>query len=151
MTQANDNRTFLYRIRRKSDGLFLSCAPSDFRIFDEWGPTGTFWKKAETITKHLFNLCELKIICFNKGKAYVYDMRDGKRKRGKNQQIQDSINPFWVMYDCNVPEPQHVRMVWEWLDKYEVIATEVTVHGDHIITAEDFIGVIEDRKESGNG
>lgn len=127
---ANQNRTKIYRIRRKSDGLFLAYAP--LRTPGEcchWEPNGCFWKKKETIRKHLITLCEFWLY---EGDGYVHSS-DRIKSRMKPKH-----NPFWYLYPAGTPY-RLVKTVYEWMDKYEVVATDITVHGQNVIDSEEFM------------
>ncbi len=138
MTALNDNRTHIYRILRKRDGLFLvslcygGAHGEDAGV---WGPTGTFWKTPQTIKDHLLELCEYRVYCSEGGS--VFDLRG--RRRGPRQQARDELNPFWVIYGCDTPV-HHVKTMLSWLDRYQVVATEITIHSNKTIPAADFFG-----------
>lgn len=136
---ANENKTFLYRIRRKEDGLFLECSPSHSRWTDHFGPVGCFWRKQETIKKHLYELCKFNLYC---GGGMVVNTKS-KRRRGPNQKRRDNINPYFVVYPSGT-EFRTVSVNYEWLDRYEVIATEITVHGEQVMEAREFASFMED-------
>lgn len=121
MKTINDNRTKLYRIRRKEDGMFLVhlAKGTPYSIDGTWNAHGVFWKKPETIRKHLLELIQFR----------VYDGH--------------GIDHYWpgkpvkAIYPYDVPI-RHVKTVYEWLEKYEVVATEVTIHSENRMEAKDF-------------
>lgn len=60
----------LYRIRRKSDGLFLYCSSMNHA---SWGITGSFWSTDRTPKKHLKRLIthyQWRKVTPEKGYAY---------------------------------------------------------------------------------
>lgn len=131
---ANENRTHIYRIRRKRDGMFLNSGfshrfPEVNEGGSQWGPCGCFWKKEETIRKHLLGLITPSFYC---GNGFIHVST--KNKRG-----------FHVVYPYDTPV--HVmKPVFAWLDKYEVIATEITVHGESVMEARDFASFLGDKE-----
>lgn len=133
---ANENRTKIYRIRRKADGLFLIHLGHGMAHGSEhgtWGPNGVFFWKPETIRKHLLELCQFRVYCSEGGT--VFDLR--KRHRGRRQKARDALNPFWVIYGLD--QPVHlVSTVYEWLDLYEVVVSDITVHSEDAQEAKDF-------------
>jgi len=133
---ANENRTHIYRIRRKSDGLFLSNLGYGIAHGSHpghWSTNGAFWWKPETIRSHLLELCQFRVYCSEGGS--IHDMR--QRKRGKRQMVQDEVNPFWVIYGCNA-RVTHVATLYDRLGLYEVIATQISVHAENVMEAADF-------------
>lgn len=114
MQACNDNRTKLYRIRRKSDGKFLGGKPSEYPgSYGWWDNTGCFWKRDETIRKHLLSLCKY---CVFYGEPNIY--------------------PHGVSwYQCPI---KTVAIFHKWLDLYEVVVTDITVHGENTMEACDF-------------
>lgn len=141
----NDNRTHIYRIRRKEDGLFLVSAPcrKDPFVWDQlstmWGPVGVFWRKPETVRSHLLGLCQRRFYICEKQES-IYDLR--RSRKGPRQRAAKENNPFWLIVPHGTPvykaEPRY-----EWLDKYEIIATEITVHGENKMEATDFVNLID--------
>lgn len=132
----NENRTYIYRIRRKEDGLFLchlgSGTPHNHdNCSGQWGPTGVFWKKEETVRRHLLELCQFRVYVGN-GSVHRHHNRQGPR-----QKADVASKPFKVIYPFGTPI-HHVKTVYEWLDKYEVVGTEITVHGHNVVEARDF-------------
>ncbi len=137
MTQSNDNRTHIYRIRRKSDGLFLEWVTRIPSCYGEWGPTGVFWKKPETIRKHLLELCTYRMYCGEEG--YVHD-RNSRRFVRKPPKTQEKFLQIWPAGT----QLHTVAVIYDWLDKYEVVATEISVHGQDTMEARDFALFKED-------
>lgn len=136
MNFANENRTYIYRIRRKSDGLFLchisKGTPHNLDNFSgQWGPTGVFWRSQETVRKHLLELCQFRVYV---GNGYVTK----SKPQGLRQRAAAAHKKFNVIYPIGTPI-SHVKTVYEWIDKYEVIVTEITVHGENIMQASDFV------------
>ena len=110
----NDNKTHIYRIRRKLDGAFLCSlqkgSPNPAGCSWNWGPTGVFFKKPETIRKHLVELCQIR----------KYDLKH------------DQGCVIW-----NTPVI-HLGADYSLVNLYEVVSTEITVHGEHVMEASDF-------------
>lgn len=147
MTAANENRTHIYRIRRKADGLFLNHighggVHNHDNCSGQWGPIGVFWKKPQTVRRHLLELCQFRVYV---GDGFV------RRARpiGPRQKEDKKHQPFTVIYPHGTPI-RHVKTVYEWLDRYEVIATEITVHGEQIMEAREFASFAQDKNISGN-
>ncbi|WP_149113242.1 hypothetical protein [Limnoglobus roseus] len=132
MTPSNDNRTVIYRIRRKEDGLFLSTAPSKLPGGNHhWDTTGCFWRKQETIIEHLITLCQFRVYC-GEGKIY----RSSRKTKARQ-------HPFFTVYAWDVPH-RVVSTNYEWMDKYEVVGTDISVHGDKIMEAREFASLLND-------
>lgn len=147
MTAANENRTHLYRIRRKSDGLFLTTLTYGHPLANDagtWGKTGCFWLTQETIKEHLLELCQFRVYLYD-DTAKVYDLRK-RRRRGHNQRERDMINPFWVIAPCGTPI-RLVKTVYDRLNNYEIVATEISVHGSQVMEAVDFASFKEDLEQ----
>lgn len=133
MQASNDNRTVIYRIRRKGDGMFLSTAPSRMPggNIGHWDATGCFWRKQETIIEHLISLCQFRVYC---GEGTVYKNR---------QKTKAKQHDWFVVYAWNTPH-RLVSTNHEWMDKYEVVGTDITVHGDKVMEARDFASLMND-------
>lgn len=128
---ANDNKTKLYRIRRKSDGKFLIGKPRDYPKLPTatdsmWGKDGAFWKQQETIRKHLLSLCAWRL--YN---GYGQDIVD--RWDGRKFEYWPSATPIKI-----------VRYFYDRLDKYEVIVIDISVHGENKIEARGFANLPND-------
>lgn len=151
MKNGNDNRTYIYRIRRKYDGAFLTSNPMPLPGSHDdcsflWGPIGCFWKKPATIRAHLLELCKFRIYEYSNVENHKpFDLR--RRHRGKRQQLTDAVNPFFHITGWDTPH-RLVRIVYEWLDKYEVIATEISVHGENVMEAKDFASFLPSETEA---
>lgn len=142
MSAANENRTHIYRIRRKADGMFLVSAPSPTPYGNEdgqsnqshlWGPIGTFWKKPETIKAHLLALCQFRIFCGHGIDMPALPYSNSQRTKG----LREKYGDHWPLYPWDVPH-RLVKTVYERLDHYQVVATEITVHGENVMEAKDF-------------
>lgn len=136
MIASNDNRTKIYRIRRKSDGKFLIQAPyypeEYFGKRFEWrfNSCGVFWKKDETVRKHLIRLCRF----------VVYNGHGEDRIR-----LYDSVE--FSYYPQGMPI-KLVGMHYERLDLYEVVATDITVHGEDTMSAREFASFTNDLRKA---
>jgi hypothetical protein len=91
-----------------------------------------FFVKPETVRKHLLELCQFRVY---EGGGTVYDLRG--RRRGKRQKARDQLNPFWVVYPYDTPI-RHIKTVYEWLNKYEIIVTNISIHDSDTMEAVDF-------------
>lgn len=132
MKASNDNRTVIYRIRRKEDGLFLTTAPSRMPgNVSHWDATGCFWRKQETIVEHLITLCQFRVYC---GEGNIY--RSSRRTKARQ-------HPFFTVYAWDTPH-KLVSTNYEWMDKYEVVGTDITVHGDKVMEAREFSSLLRD-------
>lgn len=145
--QLNDNKTFIYRIRRKSDGLFLNSSINHNTplVYDQtpsyWGSTGVFWRKPETVRKNLLALCTRYYYIFDEQQTLFRNRAHGGSET-KKQLIKRNIK-FVV---CRTDTPIHrCEPIYPWLDKYEVIATEITVHGECIMEAREFASFLADK------
>jgi len=114
MKAANNNRTKMYRIRRKLDGRFLVSmvrgSPNPAGCSWNWSPVGAFFLKQETIRKHLLELCQVR--------KYDIDKTNGSR--------------CW-----NTPII-HLGTDYSQLNLYEVVIMDISVIGQNTMEAVDF-------------
>jgi hypothetical protein len=136
MMPANDNRTHIYRIRRKSDGKFLTSAPCrvpGYRApFDS---VGCFWRKQETIREHLLALCQFWMYCGEVG--HVHRPSQLMRKYEPDA-------PWLQIWPIGSYTKHLVSTNFNKLDLYEVVATEITVHGENVMEARAFASFMND-------
>lgn len=139
---ANQNRTHLYRIRRKSDGLFLSHISQDaggHEFKGTWQPTGSFWRTQDTIRKHLLELITYRV--------YIADhpMNSWHQFRPRGMPLNKVPAPQFTVFPCGTKKGI-VGVFYQWLDHYEVVATEITVHGEDVLEARTFASFLMDKE-----
>lgn len=139
MTKANDNRFCLYRIRRKADGLYLEWNPSPTPGDHEtaFGPNGIFWKKPATVRKHLLELCQFRLYCFEEDKVWNYNMRNRSRRGHRQLRSDEKSNNHFALVSHDAQQ-RLVKTVYEWLDLYEVVVTVVDEHSTKTTPAAEF-------------
>ena len=133
----NDNRMTLYRIRRKADGLFLAWAPTRMPggHLVHWNRGGCFWRTQETIIEHLLELCKYRVYCSERGSVHNKSTRRKPTDKGLH----------FVVYPHDTPH-RVASINYNWLDKYEVVATEVTEHASKTMEARDFASLMNDER-----
>ena len=143
MEAANNNRTKIYRIRRKEDGLFLFTLSNNetggHRWKGTWQPIGAFWRLEETIRRHLLELCTYRVYISDRpieSCGEIGNVPRSLRRRGtrKNKKMPPQFSVF--PYDCPV---KTVGVFFEFLQHYEVVVTDITVHGENTMEAVDFV------------
>lgn len=132
MQANNDNRTVLYRIRRKSDGRFLNTKPTRSPGRQPnwiWSKNGAFWRTEGTIREHLLALCY----------SWYYEVDDSTKVTFfKNNSVQ--------IYQHGMPVKQ-VGPYYERLNLYEVVAIQVTEHESDIMEARTFASFSNDLRK----
>lgn len=129
----NDNKTTLYRIRRKSDGKFLNQKPMETPGPQPrwiWGKNGAFWKTELTIREHLFTLCY----------SWYYMPKDSDDVTIFKK---NSVQIFKHGTPIKKSGPYYKR-----LDDYEVVATMITEHSSDTMEARDFASFSNDLKRT---
>lgn len=120
----------LYRIKRKSDGKFFTAW--DIREFGpnpqakpHFGSTGTFFKGAETIKRHLMDFC-----CeWEPGPWKYSEVKADKKDVWKNGR-------YW-----NIKKITERNL--ELLSEYEVETLIIQKHTTTYQGADDFLGILE--------
>lgn len=109
----------LYRIRRKDDGAFLCDCCTNNPAKPRFNKSGVFWKRIDTIKKHLNDLCT----------DFVWVHPDGSMRGHKlGMKV-----PTW---DC---KSQIVGFNPAFLQFYEVVVHDVTVESEEVIQAKDLV------------
>lgn len=150
-TASNENRTHIYRIRRKEDGLFLAYLGEEAGGHlwkGYWQPIGVFWRKPETVRKHLLELCTLRVYSAEfQMNSWGPGGNIHRSLRSKGKSTQRNRPPQFTVF----PHDTKIRVSsihYQWLDYYEVVATEITVHGESVMEARDFASFLKDEMVS---
>ena len=119
----------IYRIRRKSDGRFFTSASSTpYSLEGNWTNTGVFFYKAETVKRHLINLCTYRVYV-----GHGYDHKVSRDKPARNLKKGDHFG----IWPAGTPVRQ-VAILWGRLELYEVIVTDITINNEDKIDAAAF-------------
>jgi hypothetical protein len=114
--------------------MFLTTAPSqEPGGISHWDVTGCFWRKQETIIQHLITLCQFRVYC---GDGRVHRSRKKTKARP---------HPVFVVYAWDTPH-KLVSTNYEWMERYEVVGTDITVHGDKVMEAREFASLLNDKE-----
>lgn len=109
----------LYRIRNKQTGRFLCDCCTNSPAFAKFNTDGIFWRRIDTIKKHLVELCT----------DYTWIAVDGSERGHKS----GMLKPIW---SCKTVAGEFHR---DRLKLYDVIINDVTIDGEEIIQAKDLV------------
>lgn len=141
---ANQNRTHLYRIRRKEDGLFLAWVNKEaggHEYKGAWQPTGSFWRTQDTIRKHLLELITYRVYIAD------HEMNSWPGMRPRGTPLNKKMPPQFTVFPSGT-KMAVAGVFYQWLEHYEVVATEITVHGENVMEARDFASFLMDKERA---